>query len=221
VGRNGVIAVVLVLLGGSVAAFAWTEKLKVSPVPVTKVRFVRHFSPTCECRRSTARLIFQVRHPERLDVSIVDADDSHVATLAKGRDLSEGRVTFEWDGRDDDGRVVPDGPYRAKVRLEDDRRTILIPGPINVDTVPPRARVLSLQSGTGLDLRYASSEAARPFLLVDGKIVFRGERTHAGKAGLEWPGPWPGSGPHTASLVLVDRAGNRSLPTTPIIVQAP
>jgi hypothetical protein len=166
-------------------------------------------------------LIFQVRHPERLDVSIVDADDAHVATLAKGRDLSEGRVTFEWDGRDDDGRVVPDGPYRAKVRLEDDRRTILIPGPINVDTVPPRARVLSLQPGTGLDLRYASSEAARPFLLVDGKILFRGQRKYSGKAGLEWPGQWPGPGAHRVSLVLVDRAGNRSPPTTPIIVQAP
>jgi hypothetical protein len=218
-GRNGLIAVVLVLLGGSVAAFAWTEKLKLNPVPVTKVRFERHLSPTCGCRRATSRLIFRLRHPERLDVSIVDADGAHVATLAQGQDVPEGRVTFKWNGRDENGRVVPDGSYRAKVRLEHARRTILIASLIHVDTVPPHARVLALHGGAGVDLRYLSTEAARPLLLVDGKVVFRGERTPSGRARLEWPGPWPGPGPYTVMLVLVDRAGNRSPPTKPIVVE--
>ena len=53
------------------------------------------------------------------------------------RRVRPGLVTFEWDGRNDEGRIVPDGPYRLKVEFEDKRRTIVIPNRIFVDTVPP------------------------------------------------------------------------------------
>src|SRR6188472_636469 len=89
--RTGLLAVVLVLLGGSVAAFAWTEKLKLKPAPVSKAHFVRHFSPTCGCHRSVTRLIFRSRGPERVDVSIVDANGDFVANLAKGKEIPKGR----------------------------------------------------------------------------------------------------------------------------------
>jgi hypothetical protein len=219
--RNGLIAVVLVLLAGSVAAFAWTERLKLKPAPVSKSHFVRHFSPTCGCHRSSTHLTFRSRGPERVDVSIVDADGHFVTTLAEGREIPEGHVTFVWDGRDADGNVVRDGLYRTKVRLEHARRTLLIPAAIHVDTVAPKPRVSSVTAGTGADVRYGSTEAARPILFVDGKAVFRGKRKHAGNARLQWPGPWPSPGSHEVTLVLVDRAGNRSEPTAPLTVQAP
>ena len=218
--RTGLIAVVLVLLVGSVAAFAWTEKLTLKPAPVSKSHFIRHFSPTCGCHRSVTRLTFRSRGPERVDVTIVDADGDYIATLAEGKEIPEGHVSFTWDGRTSDGQIAPDGLYRAKVRLHDARRTLLIPAAIHVDTMAPKVSNVSVEAGTGADVRYSSTEAARPILLVDGKVVFRGQRKHAGTARMRWPGPWPEPGTHEVTLVLVDRAGNRSEPSRPVAVDA-
>ena len=215
-GRTGLIAVALFLLIGSVAAFTRTEKLKLEPAPISNPRFDRHFSPTCGCRRATAHLRFRLHGSERVDVSIVDADDNHVATLASRRELAAGPASFEWNGRGDDGRVAPDGTYRLKIRLEHDRRTILLPTTIRLDTVAPEARILSVQGGPGLDVRYSSNETGRAILLLDGKPVFR--RHHrAGSEELRWPGPLP-PGNHQVTLVVVDQAGNRSQPTMPVEV---
>jgi FlgD Ig-like domain len=207
----------VVLLAGSAAAFTRTEKLKLEPAPVAKPQFDRHLSPTCDCARATAQLTFLLGRPERLDVSVVDSDGAHVVTLAQARDLPAGRASFDWNGRDADGQVVADGTYRLKVYLEHDRRTILIPSTIHVDTVPPEARVLDVESGPGLDVRYRSNEAAKALVVVDDKVVFRSRRRRPGNTRLEWPGPLaPGS--HEVTLVLVDQAGNRSQPTQPVVV---
>jgi hypothetical protein len=216
-GRIGLIALVLALLIGSVAAFTRTEKLKLEPAPITKPRFDRHLSPTCDCRHADSRLSFLLKRPERLDVSIVDSDGGHVATLAEGWDRNAGRVGVRWDGRDDGGSVAPDGSYRLKVRLERDRRTILIPRTIVVDTVAPRVELVGLARGDGIGIRYRSSEAGRPLLLVDGKRVARGARQSRGTRRFEWDGSL-GSGAHEIAVALVDRAGNRSEPTEPILV---
>ena len=98
-----------------------------------------------------------------------------------------------------------------------DRRTILIPTTIQVDTVAPHVRVLSVQSGPGLDVRLSSNESARAILLLDGKTVFRGRRRAAGTQTLHWLGPLP-AGSHEVTVVVVDQAGNRSQPTQPVAV---
>jgi hypothetical protein len=218
--RTGLIAVALVLLVGSAAAFAWTEKLKLEPARVSKPQFDRHFSPTCDCRRATSHLSFVLERGQRIDVSVVDVDGHHVATLAARREEPAGRVRFEWDGRTEDGQVVPDGIYRLKVRLQSERRTILIPSTIHVDTSAPELRdvgVENAQTGSGLVVRYASDETARPLLKLDGKVVFRGERRRPGNARLRWLGPLP-PGSHEVTLVLVDQAGNPSQPSQPVTV---
>ncbi|HEY7004381.1 MAG TPA: FlgD immunoglobulin-like domain containing protein [Gaiellaceae bacterium] len=218
--RTGLIAVALVLLVGSAAAFAWTEKLKLEPARVSKPQFDRHFSPTCNCHRATSSLSFVLERGQRIDVSVVDVDGDHVATLASGQAEPAGRVRLAWDGRTDDGLIAPDGIYRLKVRLQAERRTILIPSTIHVDTSAPELRdvvVEGAQTGSGLVIRYASDETARPLLKLDGKIVFRGERRHPGNARLRWEGPLP-PGSHEAVLVLVDQAGNRSQPSQPVTV---
>ena len=205
------------LLLGSVAAFTRTERLKLAPAPVAKPHYDRHFSPVCGCKRATSHLAFELRRAERIDVSVVDADGDHVATLAQGLDAPAGRVTLEWDGRRDDGQVAPDGLYRLKVRLEADRRSILVPKPIHVDTTPPVARLLGVRSGPGLDVRYSSDETARALLLVDGKVVLRGKPRRQGTSRLRWAGPLQ-PGTHEATVALVDLAGNRSEPTRPVSV---
>ena len=179
---------------------------------MAKPKFERHLSPTCGCAHERAELTLTLRSPERLGVSVVDSDGAHVATLATSQDLPAGRASFDWDGRADDGRIVPDGRYRLKVRLENDRRTILIPKTILVDTVSPTVRVVdAVSTDEGLLVRYKTSEAVRAFLLLDGKRVAHAERKDPGTGRITWdePGAQPTAG---LTLVAVDRSGNRSEP---------
>jgi hypothetical protein len=215
--RTGLIAVALVLLIGSAAAFARSERLKLEPSPVAKPKFERHLSPICDCRTATSSLSFLLRRPERLDVSVVDSEGDHVATLVDSQDFNAGRISFEWDGREDSGEVSPDGIYRLKVRLEHDRRTILIPETIIVDSVPPRIRVLEAVSGAdGILVRYDVDGRVRALLLDDGKIVIRARTRRAGTGRLTWQ-PMEKGAVTGLTLVAIDPAGNRSEPV-PVVV---
>ncbi len=185
------------LLVGSAAAFTRTERLKLAASPVAKPLFERHLSPTCGCTHATSTLSLLLRRPERLDVSVVDSDGAHVATLADAQDSKAGRVSYEWNGRGDDGQIVPDGLYRLKVRLEHDRRTILIPKTILVDTMPPHLRILeAVTTDEGLAVRYRTNEGVRLHLLLDGKKVAHSAKRTAGIGRITWapPGIVPTSG---------------------------
>ena len=209
----------VVLLIGSAAAFARSEKLKLVASPVAKPEFDRHLSPTCGCARRTAQLSLLLRRPERLDASVVDADGGHVATLVEGRELPGGRAVFDWSGRDDDGQIVPDGRYRLKIRLEHDRRTILIPKTIVVDTAPPRAELIqAVRTADGVEVRYRTNESAHVLLRLNGRTVAR-NGPESGKGTLEWA---PAGVAATEGLVLVavDRSGNRSVPVPVLVLVA-
>ena len=219
-GRTALIVLAVALLVGSAAAFTRSERLKLAASPVAKPQFERHLSPTCGCKHATSTLSLLLRRPERLDVSVVDAEGTHVATLADAQDSDAGRVFYEWNGRDDDGRVAPDGLYRLKVRLEHDRRTILIPKTILVDSTPPRVRILeAVTTGEGVSVRYRTNEGVRVHLLLDGKKVAHERKRTDGIGRVTWqpPGIAPTSG---LTLVAVDRSGNRADPE-PVFVATP
>lgn len=201
------------LLVGSAAAFTRSERLKLEPSPVAKPKFDRRLSPSCGCPHDSAELTLLLRGPERLGVSVVDSDGDHVATLAESQDFPAGRASFDWDGRADDGSVVPDGRYRLKVRLENDRRNILIPKTILVDTEPPTLRVVeAVTTDEGLLVRYKTDENARVVLLSDGKRVARSE-WKGGSGRVTWPDA--GTQPTGAlTVIAVDRSGNRSEPVS-------
>jgi hypothetical protein len=211
------------LLVGSVAAFTYTQKLKLERSPVGTARFFdRWLSPECDCPRETTLLTFQLRERERIDATIVDADGDFVKTLLASSQEGPGRVRTEWDGRDEAGRVVPDGNYRVRVRMRDERRTIVIPVDIHVDTVPPRALLLgvsstTLERGEKIELAYETNEFGRPLLLVDDEPAAGGRKRAPGQKEVVWGGRVrrvllpPGI--YSVSLVVVDRAGNRSEPT--------
>jgi hypothetical protein len=210
------------LLVGSVAAFTYTQKLKLERSPVGTARFARWLSPECDCPRETAKLSFLLRERERIDATIVDTDGDFVRTLIAASEWESGRVPMEWDGRDEAGRVVPDGNYRVRVRMRDERRTIVIPVDIHVDTVPPRALLLgvsstTLERGEKIEFAYETNEFGRPLLLVDDEPAAGGRRRAPGQKEVVWGGRVrrvllpPGI--YSVSLIVVDRAGNRSEPT--------
>lgn len=225
--RPGMTLLALALLAGTVAAFTYTEALKLETKPVGRANFDRWLSPVCDCPSETARLRFRLREPKRLDVTVADADGERVRVLESGVRHPVGRVRLRWDGRDDAGQVVPDGAYRVRVRLRDERRTIVIPVDVNVDTTAPRVRVLRVSPtlvkyGGELRVGYRSNEPARPILSVDGTEVVRGELRGAGRRTLVWPAVVDGTplaaGIHTVSLAVQDRAGNVSTPTASVAI---
>jgi hypothetical protein len=220
VGRIALIVLAVALLVGSAAAFTRSERLKLSASPLAKPEFGRHISPTCGCSRAASSLSFLLRRPERLDVSVVDSDGGHVATLADAQESEAGTVSFEWDGRDDGGQVVPDGRYRLKVRLERDRRTILIPKTIVVDTAPPQVRIVeAVTTEAGVMVRYRTNEGVRVRLLLDDKKIAGDIRLKPGVGRVIWEtaGTPPASG---VTLVAVDRSGNRTKPV-PVSIATP
>jgi hypothetical protein len=231
--RGAVGALVVVLLLATAAAFAVAERLKLSRAPVTAPRFTRLFAPACACARDTARLQVRLREPATLDVSIVDAAEEHVRTLATGLGRPRGTVRFAWDGRDDAGDVVRDGRYRLRLHLREEDRTIVVPTPVRVDATPPRVELLSAKppvispDGDGradrVVYRYGASEAARALVYVEGRAAVRGLLRPAGPGRVRWqPARQEGlrpPGPYTTWLTAVDPAGNESERSRALVVR--
>ena len=218
---------VVALLAATGAAFALTQELKteLSPIYGTDVDGV--FSPLCgfECKK--ASIEFKLRKTDRLDVEIVDGGEV-VRTIESGRRYGAGPVAVEWDGRDDAGKLVPEGEYKPRVRLHDDRRVITLPNPIRIDVTPPKLQpvsstklVLSPDGDGRADrvvFRYRLNEPGRAMLLVNGTRVwltlYPRERDI-----LIWNGKVRGRlmrpGTSTARIVAFDQARNLSAQSQP------
>jgi FlgD Ig-like domain len=217
------VLVVVFLLGGTAAAFAVTQGLKLERSPVLSPRITKTFSPVCDCDRAKALVDFRLREGDTVTLEIVDGDGEVVRTLFQRRRFGPVRLEAAWDGRDDAGRVVPDGDYRPRVRLADAHRTIVFPNEMKVDTEKPDVerfsvsrRVMSPDGdgrADGVSVAYRLSERGRVRLLVNGKQRVR-KLGQAPTAAIQWFGRFRGRAAkprlYRLELVAVDDAGNRS-----------
>jgi FlgD Ig-like domain/N,N-dimethylformamidase beta subunit-like, C-terminal len=143
--RPVVRAAFALLVLATIAAFFVTQQLK-SEFPLV-IRFSaspKQISPNGDRYRDTTRVGFDLSRPARVSFYILDSEGNEVRTLFLDRQLrgsSHNRVT--WDGRDDDGSVVPDGIYRMRVLRRDEGRVIDSVKEIRVDTAPPRVSIVS------------------------------------------------------------------------------
>jgi FlgD Ig-like domain len=231
--RVAITALVVGLLVGTTVAFAVTQALKLERSPIKRPRFSQAFSPTCDCPQASARLTFLLRRADSLDIDVVDGDGEEVRRLEDGARHPVGTVALRWDGRDGQGEVVPDGIYRLRIHLEDDRRTIVIPNRIRVDTKAPRIQIVSLEphlispDGDGVrdfvTIRARVSERALPLVLIDGALADRGRWTDRGGTSFRWPGTVRGdtlpAGRYQLALRARDAAGNVSAPTVSTLVR--
>lgn len=214
---------VVALLAGTAAAFAVTQGLKIAPSPIRSTRVTKVFSPTCDCPTRVADIQFRLRKADRVRVQIVDADGEVVRTLVPGTRLRRGTVHYTWDGRDEAGRLVPQGVYEPRVHLPREHRTIQLPNQIRVDTTAPRITVLSIKplvfspDGDGrsdrVTIAYTTSEPAHAILMVDGaRATFT--RRQLQRSSVVWNGKvhhrLVAPGVHRVWLAAQDPAGNVS-----------
>ncbi len=226
-------ALVAALLVATGLAFAYTEQLKLTRSPILSTRVpLKVFSPTCECATDRARISFVLREPDRVTVEMIDARGEPVRTLVDERPTRrDRRLNLTWNGRDDAGSVVPEGRYRPEVRLAEQRRTIVLPNPIRVDTTLPviqlvsaRPRVFSPDGDRRRDrvrVAYRADGPARVSLFADGMRVGR-KRGLQEEGRIDWTGRLDGEPPvpgiHVLELRAEDEAGNTSKPSRAVDV---
>jgi hypothetical protein len=216
---------VVALLGGTAAAFAVTQGLKIEPSPILAPRIDKVFSPVCDCDSRLATIQFKLRKPDRVRVEIVDSGGAVVRTLVAGRKLRRGTVTYTWNGRDDQGHFVLQGVYEPRVHLTNQHRTIDLPNEMRVDTSAPSIELVSVAPRTfspdgdsradHVVVRYKTTEPAHGVLYVDGtRVVFT--RRQLQSSSIDWNGRAAGDalrpGVHRLQLAAEDRAGNLSEP---------
>ncbi len=139
------------LVVATVASFFVAQRLKNQPAVLQSVRFSEAFSPDGDGRRDNLAIYFAVKRGQPVTVEVVDQGGQTVRTLAEDLETkSYGRNRLVWNGKDDDGRLAPDGTYRLKVVLEDEGRSIVYRArSFQLRTDPPRPRVLSVTTPGG------------------------------------------------------------------------
>jgi hypothetical protein len=126
-------AVVFALLVvATIAAFAWSQRLKRDPLVLDRVTFGKPascaFTPNRDCRFDRIRIRFRVTRSDRANVQVVKPGGKLVVTLARDTYLKRYRFfTFYWDGRVRDDGAAPPGRYKLRVKLLGQDRT-LVPG---------------------------------------------------------------------------------------------
>jgi FlgD Ig-like domain len=217
--------VVTFLLGGTAAAFALTEQLKLERSPVFRTKVGKLLGPRCgeKCPNRRVKIKFVLRKADRLTVAIVDSHDKVVRTILDGG-FRRGAQQFVWDGRNDLGLVVPAGTYKPRLHLAGDHRTILMPNAIRVDPTPPTVALISVaprvfepNGKTFVRVRYRASEPARGLLYVGGRRLQSKRYVTAGV--VRWFGSGLRAGPHRLTLRAKDQAGNIGPPVSAGIVR--
>ncbi|MGN6187693.1 MAG: N,N-dimethylformamidase beta subunit family domain-containing protein [Conexibacter sp.] len=220
-----------VLVLATLAAFVVTQKLKSSPPLVVRPHISVVFSPTPHARVTSARISFWIVHGDDVSVSIVDDEGGIVRRLVDGRHLpSRKRIALRWNGRADDGVVVPDGAYRVRVALIHQGRTIDLAQPIRVDTRPPRPLVTDVSPHAGDGPAFLPQRGVKAVTIhltgLEGRsarvLIYRTDLAPPRRVGELHVGPgartasWDGTlggrpappGTYLMGVLVADRSGN-------------
>jgi hypothetical protein len=149
--RSSFGAIVFALLVvATVAAFAWSQRLKRDPLVLDRVSFVavprhphappvRAFTPNRDCRFDRIRIRFRVTRSDRADVQVLKPGGKLVVTLARDTYLKRYRFfTFYWDGRTRNDGTAPPGRYKLRVKLLGQDRTLVPGGVMRLHRAPSR-----------------------------------------------------------------------------------
>lgn len=153
----GLVFALLVL--ATVAAFAWSQRLKRDPLVLDKVSLVgapivhpknpvHSFTPNGDCRYDRMRIRFRTTQSDRGTVQVVKPGGKLIVTLARDTYLKRYHFhTFHWDGRTRNNGTAPPGRYKLRVKLLGQERVLVPPGSIKLHRAK-RSPVGRCQPGT-------------------------------------------------------------------------
>jgi hypothetical protein len=142
--RPSAAAVVFALLVlATVAAFAWSQRLKRDPLVLDRVTFGtparRAFTPNRDCRFDRIRIRFRVTRSDRAHVQVIKPGGKLIVTLARDVYLKRYRFfTLYWDGRSRNDGIAPPGRYKLRVKLLGQDRTLVPGGVMRLHRSPRR-----------------------------------------------------------------------------------
>ena len=220
-----------VLVLATIAAFFVTQQLK-SEFPLV-IRFAAgptDISPNGDGFRDSSKLGFDLSEPADVTFAIADEEGHEVRRLVDKRVLAgDAKHRFTWNGRDDEGRIVPDGSYTMRVVRRAEGRVINSIKKVDVDTRPPAVAITSARPGViapGLPgqaprvrIRYRGPRNEAPefriFRTDDGppRVVarFRGGPGRSAVWHGTTRGRTAGEGSYAFTVTVRDRAGNRAV----------
>jgi hypothetical protein len=145
----GLVFALLVL--ATLAAFAWSQRVKRDPLVLDKVSLVSPahlvppgvkpkirpaFTPNHDCRFDRERIRFRVTQSDHATVQVVKPGGKVVITLARGQYLKRYHFfTYYWDGRTRNDGTAPPGRYKLRVKLLGQERVLVPPGVIRLHDV--------------------------------------------------------------------------------------
>ncbi len=143
----GLVFALLVL--ATLAAFAWSQRLKRDPLVLDRVTFsgaprlhpkappVPGFTPNHDCRFDHERIRFRVTRSDHATVQVVKPGGKLIVTLARDQYLKRYHFfTFYWDGRSRNDGIAPPGRYKLRVKLLEQDRVLVPPGTIRLHRAP-------------------------------------------------------------------------------------
>jgi hypothetical protein len=118
-------AVVFALLVvATLAAFAYSEKAKRDPLLVDNEKF----HPQADCRRHVKLKFRTTTTNDHATVEVIRPNGKTVDVLASKQFLKRYSYhVYHWDGTNEGGRPAPPGPYRVRVMLESEGRSLTLP----------------------------------------------------------------------------------------------
>jgi len=150
-------AIFALLVLATVAAFAVAQRLKREPLVLDKVAFLplvggeTVITPNGDGHADIARVRFRLTKSDHGVAQLIDRSDRPVRTFTLKILSEKGRLTarlapgsllpayktfgFRWNGRIGGGRLAPTGPYRLRVRLLGEDRTLVPGGRIRLHTL--------------------------------------------------------------------------------------
>ena len=182
---GGIIALVLVAFGVFVLPFAFTTP----PPIITRFVATRAFTPGNEQGRAIATVAIRLSEPSNVSITIKDPQSGAiVARLADGNRVVRSRtLAVTWDGRDLDGKQVPDGTYAIDLDARAGEKKFSKSRKVVVDTQGPRPRFVVESTALGCTAQVsAPGEVATLRFSVPTAGIESAERTVGPKGSAEW-----------------------------------
>jgi hypothetical protein len=140
--RIDVAAVVFALLVvATVGAFAYAQRVKRDPQVVDHFEIngksSNVFTPEGRCDKRHVKLEFRTTTSNEAMVEVIRPGGEQVRVLADDTFLKRYSYhVFHWDGKNGKGVVQPPGRYRLRLMLENEDRSLVLPGTIRLHKVP-------------------------------------------------------------------------------------